>query len=560
MISPRELDILPDSILELYEELEAQVLKEIAAKFKPWKVEKLLDMGVSPDKIRKSIAELQKQANGEIEKVFNESIQKSQSLDAVLANYLNKNLPPLNKQLLKAQLDQMKFQNSNMTNSMGFMIDGQFTPLAKTYQKASDFAYLQVANGFSDVESAKKKAVRGLAESGLVWVNYESGRRNRVETSIRRNIITTINQTASKITDDNAASLGVDKFEVSAHFGARNTGDGHVNHESWQGKVYTKKELETICGLGTVDGLCGVNCRHSYYPFIDGLSERIYNNDELDKIKDKKLTINGKVYNIYEAEQKQREIERNIRRLKRMKNVGLDVGNDLKKQYAIYRDFSSKAGLPQQSNRLWVDKAVSKAPQINPPITYNDIDINKRNTIFKSHLDSNSSASDRIKNAIKEYSTNDYIEMNRFLRNKDNVSYAGSFNELEKQGILSKANTINRYIEKLPPVKENLQLHRKVSPDAFKNLGDDISEWVGKVYHEKGFMSTSIDNKVFNHKEHRMIIRIPGGTKSGVYIENISRFINEKEFLVKSNTIFEIKEVFKDEFDKITVVMEWLNG
>ena len=35
---------------------------------------------------------------------------------------------------------------------------------------------------------------------------------------------------------------GVNLVYVSKHWGARNTGEGHANHEKWQGRVYFIKE------------------------------------------------------------------------------------------------------------------------------------------------------------------------------------------------------------------------------------------------------------------------------------------------------------------------------
>jgi len=110
--------------------------------------------------------------------------------------------------------------------------------------------------------------------------------------------------------EDNAKELGTDYFEVTWHSGAR------PSHQEWQGKVYSKKELETICGLGTVTGLCGANCYHDYYPFIPGISERSYTDEELAQMnaeENKPVKYGDKEYTKYEALQRQRKLETAMR-------------------------------------------------------------------------------------------------------------------------------------------------------------------------------------------------------------------------------------------------------
>ena len=117
--------------------------------------------------------------------------------------------------------------------------------------------------------------------------------------------------------------MGTDLLQVSAHIGARNKGEGPMNHESWQGKIYSISgeskrypDFYTVTGYGTGLGLHGFNCRHSFYPFIHGISvkgplrPRAY--------KGKTVTYKGQKIDFYEATQIQRRIERDIRKAKRV--------------------------------------------------------------------------------------------------------------------------------------------------------------------------------------------------------------------------------------------------
>ena len=87
--------------------------------------------------------------------------------------------------------------------------------------------------------------------------------------------------------------------------------------QEWQGKGFTKHQLVEICELGSVTGLCGANCYHSYFPFIPGVSERTYTDEQLDDMNAKeniKREHAGKEYNAYEATQYQRKMETLMRK------------------------------------------------------------------------------------------------------------------------------------------------------------------------------------------------------------------------------------------------------
>jgi hypothetical protein len=59
------------------------------------------------------------------------------------------------------------------------------------------------------------------------------------------------------------------------------------------------------------------NCRHLSFPFILGISLSSHSREELDNFKkqnDDGVNFNGKKYTLYEAEQKQRQLETEMRR------------------------------------------------------------------------------------------------------------------------------------------------------------------------------------------------------------------------------------------------------
>ena len=141
-------------------------------------------------------------------------------------------------------------------------------------------------------------------------------------------------------------------------------------HTDWQGRVYSVRagdiypSIYEVCGLGYVDGLEGANCRHRRFPWVEGVSERTYTDDQLAYIDDGLgCEYDGKKYTAYEATQMQRRVERQIRSQKRLKNAYKAAGltDDataanirLRRLNAKYKAFSKAAGLPEQPERLKV--------------------------------------------------------------------------------------------------------------------------------------------------------------------------------------------------------------
>lgn len=267
----------------------------------------------------------------------------------------------------------------NITQSMGFLVDNGRTMLApaRAYQWALDSAEMQVMSGAISYNQAIRNAVKQLADSGIRVADYESGHRDQIDVAARRAVMTGVNQICQKYAEQSMDYLETDLVEVSAHLGARNTGTGPENHESWQGLVLRWSEkprtstrnypdFVKTTGFGTGPGLGGWNCRHHYSPFVEGVMEPTYSKAELETMKgeNRKFTFEGKEYDGYTATQTQRQIERTIRKLKReqtaFKAAGLTddyqaVTARIRRLNAEYKAFSEAAGLPLQRERMKVE-------------------------------------------------------------------------------------------------------------------------------------------------------------------------------------------------------------
>lgn len=384
-ITPDYLESAPDPLVDLYTDLEEKILKDICRRFKLSgeatesaiaQMKILQERGVSLDDIEKFIRETLNLSEKELDKIIDRAVDRNrQYYDRLIekADILNAEFRGLDREIEAIRL-QTHDDLFNLTQSMGFAIrtgrEVEFLPVAKTYQKVLDDAAAQVLSGAVDYNTAIKEAVKRLTDSGLQTIDYASGWHNRVDVAVRRAVMTGVSQLSSQYAEQAAEELETDLREVTAHSGARDTGTGWQNHKSWQGKVYSVKagdkypSIYAVCGWGMVDGLEGANCRHHHYPFLEGVSERTYTDEQLANIDPPPFEYQGKTYSAYEATQKQRLIERAMRKSKR-EFVGYEAAGQteaaqdsairLRRLSQEYKGFSKAAGLRTQPERARVD-------------------------------------------------------------------------------------------------------------------------------------------------------------------------------------------------------------
>lgn len=263
-------------------------------------------------------------------------------------------------QIMTAFRKQTVNELKNITRSTGFkntMLGT--TGVMNAFQKEMDMAVLKTVTGTFSYQKATNDCIRALAQSGLRTIDYASGRSYNLDTGARMIVRTSCSQLAGRITEANIEATGTELVYVSAHAGAR------PEHAEWQGKVYTYSgtpsrkypDFVESTDYGTVTGLKGVNCTHNFYPYWEG-SSVIPEFTEPDPVE-----IDGKEYTMYEATQKQREIERDIRALKRERQAQIDSGKPdesemtkinrkLTQKTEQYKEFSAEAGLNVKKDRL----------------------------------------------------------------------------------------------------------------------------------------------------------------------------------------------------------------
>lgn len=384
--TPEILDALPEELADLYRNLEDTLLIEICSRLKAkdqfnevtvQDIRALRFHGIPLKDIEKAIRKATGISEKKLKELLDDVVERNQKYytDIIDLAHLTQPETLLSIEDTWAIYEQTRQEMRNITRSMGFLVDGGRTmlPPAKAYQWALDNAEMQVQSGAISYNQAIRSAVRQLAQSGLKIVDYEGGHRDQIDVAARRAVMTGVSQLCAKYTEQSAEYLNTPYFEVSAHAGARDKPGKSPwsSHKAWQGRVYSVRagdiypNIYDVCGLGAVDGLEGANCRHRRYPWVEGIMERTYTDEQLAHIDDGLgCTYDGKSYTAYEATQMQRRLERQIRATKLLKIGNKASGLDdearsanikLRRLNKKYREFSAAAGLTPQWERTKVE-------------------------------------------------------------------------------------------------------------------------------------------------------------------------------------------------------------
>lgn len=380
MYTSGELERASMALDEPVNELENRIMSDIVRRIRAngeitsaadWQINRLVQLGMGMAEIQSAISEALGAAEDITDSLFTDVIRAGYVRDRKLYEAVGKVQIPFEdneplQQLISSVTAQTNETMNNITQSLGFAQRGSdgrisFTPIADYYQQTLDKAMLDISSGAFDYNTVLHRTVREMTNSGLRTVDYGAGWSNRTNVAARRAVMTGMTQLTAKVNEDNAEQLDTDWFEISWHSGARPS-------HWWGGKWYRKDQLRSICKLGDVQGLCGVNCYHDYSPVIPGVSEPTYTDEELaelDRREKEPVEYNGKKYTKYEALQRQRRLETTMRAQRQEMALLKEGGaseDDLINCRARYRGtsheyavFSKAMGLPQQRERVTVD-------------------------------------------------------------------------------------------------------------------------------------------------------------------------------------------------------------
>lgn len=379
-------DYCSDQIEELYSKFQDSVMQSVVKRIVKYgtvtpstmdQIDILQESGYVYDDIIESISKLSSLSESIVIDMFKDAAVKNITFDNEIYHKAGKAGNPVNgspavKQILNAAI---KKTNGNLNNLT-------LTTADKAQQKfieACSIAEMDISTGAFDVNTAIRNAIEYAIQDGANVQYYDDDGNltvtRNIVSAVRSCVLTGLSQTTGEISLQNALDMGTDIMELSAHLGARPT------HSLWQGKLVcisnrkTKYLTLADIGYGEVDGFKGISCRHYWWPFVEGVSERTYTDEQLKKMAARTVTYNGKEMLISEANSRQRAMERKIRyergqlvalneSIQLAKEIGnIELANDLqitfdnisvklKSHEATYKDFCRQTGQPELSERL----------------------------------------------------------------------------------------------------------------------------------------------------------------------------------------------------------------
>ncbi len=372
MLTPEQLQNLPQELTDLYDQLSEFILRDIARRIAKgaqitdtaeYQLYRARSLGLSTDEIAAKIAEINGSSASEINRLIREAAAQSDEFDRKMLGVDKGAAVPLEEnaqlqKLISAQIAETAGKCENLTNTMGFADHdflGRVYYLSMTdmYRREMDSAHMKVVTGATDYMTAIRQACNKLAASGVRTIDYESGRSDRIEVAARRAILTSVAHVTHRISEQNGEELGADGWEMSAHSGSR------PSHAVYQGRQYTQEQYERIIK----PLISEPNCRHDVFPIILGVSEPTYTEEELQNIDQPPFTYEGRTYTAYEASQQMRKMERAMRKQKDRCIVADAAGDEeafatasirLNRQKYIYEDFCKAADSYTEYERTYV--------------------------------------------------------------------------------------------------------------------------------------------------------------------------------------------------------------
>lgn len=363
MLTPSYLQHIADGAEEIASQLHAYIIRQIIDRMMirigrgydylltssdRWRIQILQDAGYLLEDITAELSRVTKRQEKEIKAAMEEAGIKALEYDHKIYEAAGLSPMPLTQSPALIRLMERNYRATL----------GEWNNYTRTTAEAAqriflnecDLAYNKVLSGAVSYSRAVKEAVDNVVSGGVI-VQYPSGHKDTIETATARAVRTGVAQATGDISIKRMEEMNWDIILVSAHIGAR-TGDGGQNpgnHLWWQGQFYSRTGSDrrfppfSQTGYGTGEGLCGWNCRHSF-----GSGDGVNN-----PYKDIQTADN---YKVEQLENRQRTLERRIRKTKREvmgMQEAVDKCKDESVKFEMQLDLDRKSYLLQRQNKAY---------------------------------------------------------------------------------------------------------------------------------------------------------------------------------------------------------------
>lgn len=314
-----------------------------------WQIEVLQDAGYLLEDIQQELSDKTKKQQQEIKEAMEDAGITAVTWDDKIYQAAGLSPVPLLQSPALVRLLQRNYEAtagewSNFTRTTA-------NEAQRFFINQMDNAYNMVVSGAVSYTEAVRDVISDVSETGMK-VNYPSGYKMSIESATMMIVRTGISQAAAEVSLERMKEMDWDIILVSSHLGAR-VGDGGKNpgnHSWWQGKFYSRTgrdkrfpDFVSSTGYGSITGLSGVNCRHSFGTG-DGENNPF---EQYDTEENRKA---------YEAQQRQRTLERRIRDSKRkVQNLQTAVDNckDEKLKFELQQKLDRKSYTLSQQNKAY---------------------------------------------------------------------------------------------------------------------------------------------------------------------------------------------------------------
>lgn len=364
MLTPDYLYRITEGAEQIASELHANIIKRIIERMMirlgrgedylltatdKWQIEVLQEAGYLLEDIQKELADKTKKQVKEIQEAMEDAgVQALQWDDKIYQAAGLSPIPLLQSPAL------MRIMQRNYEATAGEWRNFTRTTANEAQRffiNQMDNAYNMVVSGAVSYTEAVRDVINEVSEVGMK-VNYPSGYKMSIESATMMIVRTGISQSAAEVSMERMKEMDWDIVLVSSHLGAR-VGDGGQNpgnHSWWQGKFYSRTgrdkrfpDFVSSTGYGSITGLSGVNCRHSFGTG-DGENNPF---EQYDTEENRKA---------YETQQRQRTLERRIRDSKRkVQNLQTAVDNckDEKLKFELQQKLDRKSYTLSKQNKAY---------------------------------------------------------------------------------------------------------------------------------------------------------------------------------------------------------------
>lgn len=240
MLTPDQLEALPRRFVQLWQQVEDDILQDIARRMKSlgeldpltptaiWQAWRLAETRAVRSNTVATLAKYTGKSRAEIKRLLETAGAQTLAADDAVYTAAGLDPPPVNQSpallnLLNAGYRQTCGTWQNLTATTANTVTGAF-------EDRLSRAWGLISTGALDYNTAIRRAVDDLADT-MPYISYPSGHTDTLEVAARRAVLTGVNQTCAKLQLARMEEMDCEFVEVTAHEGARPT------HAVWQGRA-----------------------------------------------------------------------------------------------------------------------------------------------------------------------------------------------------------------------------------------------------------------------------------------------------------------------------------